>query len=46
MQFSTPPSYLESAAFNLSLGPVQAALVDFVAAGGGDYHDIVDAVLV
>ncbi|QCD85186.1 cytidine deaminase 1-like [Vigna unguiculata] len=39
-------SYLESAAFNPSLGPVQAALVAFVAAGGGDYHDIVDAVLV
>ncbi|KAK8472802.1 hypothetical protein PHAVU_002G304000 [Phaseolus vulgaris] len=39
-------SYLESAAFNPSLGPVQAALVAFVAAGGGDYHQIVDAVLV
>ncbi|QCE10250.1 cytidine deaminase [Vigna unguiculata] len=36
-------SYLESAAFNPSLGPVQTALV---AVGSGDYHDIVDAVLV
>ncbi|CAJ1937144.1 unnamed protein product [Sphenostylis stenocarpa] len=39
-------SYLESAAFNPSLGPVQAALIAFVAAGGGDYHQIVDAILV
>ncbi|QCD78741.1 cytidine deaminase [Vigna unguiculata] len=40
-------SYLESAAFNPNLSPVQAALVAFVAArGDDDYHDIVDAVLV
>ncbi|WVZ24448.1 hypothetical protein V8G54_002992 [Vigna mungo] len=38
-------SYLESAAFNPSLGPVQAALIAFVTAGG-DFDDIVDAVLV
>ncbi|XP_027342820.1 cytidine deaminase 1-like [Abrus precatorius] len=39
-------SYVESAAFNPSLGPVQAALVAFVAGGGGDYEEIVCAVLV
>ncbi|XP_047151403.1 cytidine deaminase 1-like [Vigna umbellata] len=39
-------SYLESAAFNPSLGPVQAALIAFVAAGGGEFDEIVDAVLV
>ncbi|XP_020215824.1 cytidine deaminase 1 [Cajanus cajan] len=39
-------SYVESAAFNPSLGPLQAALVAFVAGGGHDYHRIVDAVLV
>ncbi|KAF1872757.1 hypothetical protein Lal_00016594 [Lupinus albus] len=38
--------YVESAAFNPSLGPVQAALVAFVAGGGGDYDEIVSAVLV
>ncbi|XP_019446434.1 PREDICTED: cytidine deaminase 1 [Lupinus angustifolius] len=38
--------YVESAAFNPSLGPVQAALVAFVAGGGGDYDRIVGAVLV
>ncbi|CAL0332215.1 unnamed protein product [Lupinus luteus] len=43
-------SYLESAAYNPSLGPVQAALVAFVAGGGGGggggYDQIVEAVLV
>ncbi|MED6174836.1 hypothetical protein PIB30_072796 [Stylosanthes scabra] len=39
-------SYMESAAFNPSLGPVQAALVAFVAGGGGGYDGIVGAVLV
>lgn len=39
-------SYVESAAFNPSLGPLQAALVAFVAGGGGEYGDIVGAVLV
>ncbi|KAK7285358.1 hypothetical protein RJT34_20127 [Clitoria ternatea] len=39
-------SYVESAAFNPSLGPLQAALVAFVAGGGGGYDWIVGAVLV
>lgn len=39
-------SYVESAAYNPSLGPVQAALVAFVARGGGDYDRIVAAALV
>lgn len=40
-------SYVESAAFNPSLGPVQAALVAYVANGGdGGYERIVGAVLV
>ncbi|XP_054784066.1 cytidine deaminase 1-like [Prosopis cineraria] len=39
-------SYMESAAFNPSMGPVQAALVAFVAGGGGKYDEIVAAVLV
>lgn len=39
-------SYMESAAYNPSLGPVQAALVAFVVGGGGGYEGIVDAVLV
>ncbi|XP_028759968.1 cytidine deaminase 1-like [Neltuma alba] len=39
-------SYMESAAFNPSMGPVQAALVAFVAGGGGKYEEIVAAVLV
>ncbi|XP_061347637.1 cytidine deaminase 1-like [Gastrolobium bilobum] len=39
-------SYIESAAFNPSLGPLQAALVAYVAGGGGDYDRIVGAVLV
>ncbi|KAF8051795.1 hypothetical protein N665_1665s0012 [Sinapis alba] len=39
--------YMESAAYNPSLGPVQAALVDFVANGGGEgFERIVGAVLV
>ncbi|XP_073154682.1 cytidine deaminase 1 [Henckelia pumila] len=39
-------SYIESAAYNPSLGPVQAALVAYVAEGGGGYERIVAAVLV
>lgn len=39
-------SYVESAAFNPSLGPLQAAVVAFVAGGGGEYDEIVGAVLV
>lgn len=40
-------SYMESAAYNPSLGPVQAALVAYVAGGsGGGYERIVGAVLV
>ncbi|CAA3031455.1 cytidine deaminase 1-like [Olea europaea subsp. europaea] len=39
-------SYLESAAYNPSLGPVQAALVAFLAGGGVGYTSIVAAVLV
>ncbi|KAL2321386.1 hypothetical protein Fmac_030355 [Flemingia macrophylla] len=39
-------SYIESAAYNPSLGPVQAALVGFICGGGGDYSEIVEAVLV
>ncbi|KAI3447119.1 hypothetical protein Pfo_003784 [Paulownia fortunei] len=40
-------SYVESAAYNPSLGPVQAALVAYVARGGGvGYERIVAAVLV
>ncbi|XP_010523567.1 PREDICTED: cytidine deaminase 1-like [Tarenaya hassleriana] len=39
--------YMESAAYNPSLGPVQAAMVDYVAnGGGGGYERIVGAVLV
>ncbi|KAF1002189.1 hypothetical protein AG4045_013097 [Apium graveolens] len=38
--------YMESASYNPSLGPVQAALVAFVASGGGGYDEIVAAVLV
>lgn len=40
---------MESAAYNPSLGPLQAALVDFVAnggGGGGGFERIVGAVLV
>ncbi|KAK6147725.1 hypothetical protein DH2020_018637 [Rehmannia glutinosa] len=39
-------SYVESAAFNPSFGPVQAALVAYVASGGGGYERIVAAALV
>ncbi|CAI8619675.1 unnamed protein product [Vicia faba] len=39
-------SYVESAAFNPSLGPLQAAVVVFIAGGGGEYDEIVGAVLV
>ncbi|XP_073034701.1 cytidine deaminase 1-like [Primulina eburnea] len=39
-------SYIESAAYNPSLGPVQAALVAYVAGGVGGYERIVAAVLV
>ncbi|KAM7256438.1 hypothetical protein ACFE04_012179 [Oxalis oulophora] len=38
--------YIESAAYNPSLGPVQAAIVGFVAGNGGGYERIVKAVLV
>ncbi|XP_010526400.1 PREDICTED: cytidine deaminase 1-like [Tarenaya hassleriana] len=39
--------YMESAAYNPSMGPVQAAMVDYVAnGGGGGYERIVGAVLV
>ncbi|KAF1002191.1 cytidine deaminase 1-like [Apium graveolens] len=38
--------YMESAAYNPSLGPVQAALVAFVASGGGGYDELVAAVVV
>ncbi|KAJ8766919.1 hypothetical protein K2173_011737 [Erythroxylum novogranatense] len=39
-------SYVESAAYNPSLGPVQAALVSYIVDGGGGYERIVGAVLV
>ena len=39
-------SYMESAAYNPSLGPVQAALVAYIVGGGGGYEEIVGAVLV
>uniref|UniRef100_A0A0D6R173 cytidine deaminase n=1 Tax=Araucaria cunninghamii TaxID=56994 RepID=A0A0D6R173_ARACU len=39
-------SYIESAAFNPSLHPLQAAIVAFVSQDGGKYEDIVQAVLV
>ncbi|KAG8376124.1 hypothetical protein BUALT_Bualt09G0030700 [Buddleja alternifolia] len=39
-------SYAESAAYNPSFGPVQAALVAYVASGGGGYERIVEAALV
>ncbi|VFQ87805.1 unnamed protein product [Cuscuta campestris] len=39
-------SYAESAAYNPSLGPIQAALAAFVAGGGGGYERIVAAALV
>ncbi|PIN05735.1 Cytidine deaminase [Handroanthus impetiginosus] len=39
-------SYVESAAYNPSFGPVQAALVAYVARGGSGYERIVEAALV
>lgn len=39
-------SYSESAAYNPSLGPVQGALVAYIAGGGGEYQKIVAAALV
>lgn len=40
-------SYEESAAYNPSLGPLQTALIGYIAGGGGDgYENIVAAVLV
>lgn len=39
-------SYMESAAYNPSLGPLQAALVAYIAGGGGGYDGIVAIVLV
>lgn len=39
-------SYVESVAHNPSLAPVQAALVAYVAGGGGAYDEIVAAALV
>ncbi|GMI83922.1 cytidine deaminase 1 [Hibiscus trionum] len=39
-------SYMESAAYNPSMAPVQAAIVAYVARGGGGYERIVGAVLV
>jgi len=38
--------YIESAAFNPSLSPLQAALVAFLCQDGGNYEDIIHAVLV
>ncbi|KAI4376539.1 hypothetical protein MLD38_014289 [Melastoma candidum] len=39
-------SYAESAAFNPSMSPMQAAIVAYVAGGGGGYEGIVRGVLV
>lgn len=39
-------SYMESAAYNPSLGPVQAAMVGYLVGGGGKWEDIVSGVLV
>ncbi|XP_057447320.1 cytidine deaminase 1-like [Lotus japonicus] len=39
-------SYMESAAYNPSLGPLQTALIAYVAAGAADYDGVVAAVLV
>eukprot|EP00898_Chlorokybus_atmophyticus_P001973 jgi/Chlat1/2777/Chrsp187S02911 len=39
-------SYIECAAFNPSLPPLQATLISFVTSGGGDYANIDRAVLV
>ncbi|KAL0558489.1 hypothetical protein IC582_003062 [Cucumis melo] len=38
--------YMESAAYNPSMGPVQAAIVAYIAGGGAGYERIVAAVLV
>lgn len=38
--------FIETEEDGLSLGPLEAALVDFVARGGGDFNSIVQAVLV
>lgn len=37
---------MESAAYNPSMGPVRAALVDYIVSGGVGYDKIVAAVLV
>lgn len=39
-------SYMESAAYNPSLGPVQAAIVAYIVGGGEGYERIVGGVLV
>lgn len=39
-------SYMESAAYNPSLSPLQSAIISFVTQDGGGYEDIVQAVLV
>ncbi|KAK6941398.1 Cytidine/deoxycytidylate deaminase, zinc-binding domain [Dillenia turbinata] len=39
-------SYAESAAYNPSLGPLQAAIIGYIASGGKGYDKIVKAVLV
>ncbi|XP_068338937.1 cytidine deaminase 1-like [Pyrus communis] len=39
-------SYMESAAYNPSMGPAQAAVVAYIVGGGGGYEKIVGAVLV
>ncbi|CAN1185588.1 Cytidine deaminase 1 [Linum perenne] len=39
-------SYMESAAYNPSLGPVQAAIVAYIVGGGAGYERIVAAALV
>ncbi|VVA10373.1 PREDICTED: cytidine [Prunus dulcis] len=39
-------SYMESAAYNPSMGPVQSALVAYIVGGGSGYEKIVGAVLV
>ncbi|CAN6699307.1 unnamed protein product [Malus baccata var. baccata] len=39
-------SYMESAAYNPSMGPSQAAVVAYIVGGGGGYEKIVGAVLV
>ncbi|KAL5728375.1 cytidine deaminase [Ranunculus cassubicifolius] len=39
-------SYMESAAYNPSLGPTQAALIAYIASGGGSFEKIVAGALV